>query len=150
MRAGSYTKEVVNEDGEVITLEKQFWKNSDERPFIKMYCDDIGLLNKISPFETQVLLHLAMNADYRNEVQTNKSQRDKMAKDLNSSENSIQVTIYKLEKRNLIAKRCTGLYMLDPTWFTKNNWSKTKELKKDFIKMTITYSKANGRVVEVE
>lgn len=149
MATGTYVKETISADGEIITSEKQFWKKSDEPQFIKLYCDDVGLLNKISPFESKVLLAMAMNADYNNEVHTSKSHRDLMAEYLNSSENSIQVTIYKLEKKGLIVKRCTGLYMLDPTWFTKQNWSKTKDLKKEFIKLTITYSEKNGREVEV-
>lgn len=105
----------------------------------------------------KVLFALAMNADYKNEVRTTVYDRKLIAEHLNASvpegskktsEDSIRYLITQLCDSGFLVKKATGLHILNPKFFTKNNWVTTRETQEDF-ELRVRYSRNGGRTVEV-
>lgn len=129
---------------------------NNEPTYIKMYCEDIGFYGGLSPMEAKVLFALAMMADFDNEVRASKYDREKIAELLNkgleegkgTTAESVRFCIGGLVKARFLAKKATGLYILNPDYFSRKSWAKTRETKSTF-EMHIRYSPENGRQTKI-
>lgn len=155
-----YSKELresVDSDGVITKSETTTrMKGGNEPPYVKMYCDDIGFYGGLSPMESKVLFALAMSCNYENEVRGTKHDRQIIADFLNegredgqkTSAESVRFCIGGLIKAGFLAKKATGLYILNPDYFSRKSWVRTRETKATF-EMHVRYSPESGREMKI-
>lgn len=141
----------ITTDGDgVIINEQQTVTNrtqlvSTEPPYIKVYLQDISMLNDLGKHDNAILHEIFKISQYNtNLVTLNKYYRELICKALNTTDATVRNAISKLNKKQLLLKKGTGVYMLNPDLFGHGTWENIKGLR-----MTIEYTE-QGKKVEVE
>jgi len=141
------------ETGELKTQKIQRKIVTREPHYIKLYCQDIGLIGGLSPMAAKVLFMLAINANYDNEVMTAKSHREAFAEAINksaeegqrkTSAESIRFVIGQLCEKDFIRKKSTGLHVLNPSYFARKSFKDVIDMQRSFS-LHLKYSSENGR-----
>ncbi len=133
------THTVTNEiTGEVLSSESQsitISKLDKEPPYVKMYINDIGLWQGLSPGETAILYQVSSAVDYDGIVSLSKYHKDKIKKILKVSDGFIRNTVTKLVAKHILLKTeaYSGVYKLNPYWFGKGDWKDIIEKRKAFV-----------------
>jgi len=139
-----YQKDTVDlSSGEVIKTytESVIGKEPD---FIKLYLDDIAMLNNVPKRANGVLYELLAMMDYKNRIVLNSAIKQEIAEDLKIAVKTIDNTLNLLLKEGILIRRGTGLFIGNPNLFGKGEWKDIRSLR-----MSITYGKG-GRVIETE
>lgn len=139
---------ITTSDGEV--LEENRISNrtqviSTEPPYIKVYLKDIARLNELGKHDNSILHEIFKLTQYNtNLVTLNKYFREQICNALNTTDATVRNCISKLNKKGILIKKGTGVYMLNPNLFGHGTWENIKGLR-----MTIEYTE-QGKQVFVE
>lgn len=109
-------KRVDMETGEVI----------DEPLFVKAYVNHLAAAKGISSLQQKVLYYLIGSMNYDNTVSITKRKRGRFLKMHNTTSQVFSNCISKLAVAGFLEIEGPGQYIINPTYFTKCNWSKTK------------------------
>lgn len=147
--------QTVNTNTGELTLEHTITKRKvgSEPNFIKLYLQDILYLNDLPKTSNGVLYLLLKKMNYENKVEITAGGKREMAKMLNIQENTVKQTIYNFQKKNILKKVDTGLYLLNPFYFGKGEW---KDIQKIRLELDYRFYPANNtgdsmiNAVEVE
>ena len=117
MKQNIFTKQVVDhETGEVtqtIYLTKEL-KSADH--FYKVYLQDLGKLIGLTYAQYRILHTLAQYAEFNsNDFFLNKERREQISETCNLKVNTLNQSISRLMKKNLIIKLGSNMYKINPT-----------------------------------
>jgi hypothetical protein len=133
------TGEVTHSETHVINVKPL----DKEPPYVKMYINDIGIWQGLSPGETAILYQVSSAVDYDGIVSLSKYHKDKIKKILDVSDGFIRNTLTKLVAKHILLKTeaYSGVYKLNPYWFGKGDWKDIIEQRKAFV---VQITKAYG------
>lgn len=114
-----YTENTLDpETGELVSRKWITRKVSTTDHFVKMYLEDLMNLNKLSNADYRTLYSLAVYLEYNtNQFFLNKERRQELADQAGLKFNTINQSIARLIKKNLILKIASGLYQMNPKIF---------------------------------
>jgi len=103
-----------------------------ESKFIKLYTDNLEILQDISKQANNLLLVLISDyLDFNNKINLNAAIKRNIAKKLNTNESVIRQQISNLTKKQVLLRFDTGLYILNPKIFLKGDYKTVQEIIKD-------------------
>ncbi|MDD3770336.1 MAG: replication/maintenance protein RepL [Sulfuricurvum sp.] len=115
-------------------------KVPQEDAYVKVYLKDISRLHDLSPQSNKFLYEFFSMANWNtNELQITAGKKNELAQKYNTSKAVIDNVISKLTKKNIIIKKGTGLYILNPHLFGKGTWGEIRALR-----LTIDYDLSTG------
>lgn len=132
MAAYEYVEIKYDQEGNVISEEKKFFKKVNVRDFIQVYLDDMsGLLGIKSLAEQQVLAWFWKFSQYPNDefdcnyVSLSSLLFEKLQESTGLKPQSIRNTISALSKKRILIKdsKRRGIYYLNPQFFWKGKLS---------------------------
>ena len=124
------TKELIN--GEIkITKEKTKSRtvHETEPHFVKLYINDICKLNDIPKLGNAVLNELLPLMNYQNEIVLNAGVKRRIVESLNTSRASLDNSLTKLVKSDILRRVDTGIFKLNPFLFGKGSWGDIKNIR---------------------
>ncbi len=102
----------------------------DKEPnYVKLYLDDICLLNNLPKTSSAILNELLLCSNYNNEISLSRGIKNRIAKDLDVTNGHLDNTISKLSKFGILKKIDVGLYVLNPFIFGRGNWLEIKSIR---------------------
>ena len=126
------TEILDKETGEVISNKSETEKIIFEKepPFVKLYIDDIVLLNRLPEGVSGVLYDIVSNMGYNNLYIAHQTLKEISCKRLKLSLNTYNQYISKLKASGiLIAMSGRGLYLVNPKLFAKGEWKDIRRLR---------------------
>lgn len=119
-----HTEEII--DGETGELQKQvrrYSKSIQKDRFMMVFLEDMtGMLSLDSAIEIRVLAQLWKRSEFdTNRIYIVKSVKAEIAEELNYKFASVQNTVSKLTKKNLLIREAQSTYYLNPTYFFKGS-----------------------------
>lgn len=120
------------------------YSSESEPDYIKLYLDDIAMLNDLPKNTSGVLYHLIARMNYDNIILINKFIRDSIATALDLKPNTIDHAITKFISKGILSKVASGTYIANPKLFGKGKWKNIRQLR-----LSITYNK-NGKTFELQ
>lgn len=115
-----------------------------EPDFIKLYLNDIVLLNNLPKASSGILYQILSGMNYENIIVLNKFIRERIANKLNLKLNTVDHAIVNFIEQGLITKIGAGTYFANPKLFARGKWKDIKQLR-----LSITYN-ADGRSFELD
>ena len=121
---------LISDDGEVVkSLKTTTYAVEAEPAYIKLYIQDIGVLNNITGKSNEVLLEFIRHMGYNNVIPAYKPIKQMIAKKLNISLHTVDKAVKMLKKNGLFIPFARGMYIADPNLFAKGKWSDIKNLR---------------------
>ncbi len=118
-----------------------------EPNYLKLYIDDLGLLNKLSGGETRALIHIAALANYDGEIVLPLAIKKRIAEKSGVKVQSTSDILTKLINKGILKRIDKTVYILNPDLFAKGKWREIRERRKAFQSVTTYYPNGN-KVVE--
>lgn len=113
-----YTETIVDSDGEFVQRKWITKKAQNTQHFIKMYLEDLKLLNKLSFSDFRVLHSLVTYLEYNtNQFFLNKERRAELAQTCTITSNTLNTCISRLCKKNLLIRVSNSTYQMNPKIF---------------------------------
>lgn len=104
--------------GEIISKQWLTKKAASKDHFVKLYLDDLKLLKKLTNADHRVLHNLSILLEYNtNQFFLNKERRQEMADLCSLSINTLNQSISRLCKKNLLIKVSSFTYQMNPKIF---------------------------------
>ena len=120
----------ITETGEVLQEERITKVRFEREPdFVKLYLKDILYLNDLPKTSNGILFQLLTVMDYDNKIQITAGFKRQIAKDLGIGENTVKQAIFNFQKKNIISKVDTGMYIVNPFYFGRGEWKNIKRLR---------------------
>lgn len=126
------TEILDKETGEIVStkIETEKIVYEKEPPFIKLYIDDIVLLNRLPEGVAGVLYDIVSNMGYNNLYIAHQTLKEISCQKLGLSLNTYNQYVSKLKSTGiLIAMKGRGLYLVNPKLFAKGEWKDIKNLR---------------------
>jgi hypothetical protein len=120
-----------------------------EPNYLKLYIDDLGLLNKLSGGETRALIHIAAIANYDGEIVLPLGIKKRIAEKAGVKVQAISDTIVKLINKGILKRVDLTIYILNPNLFARGKWREIRERRKAFQSIT-TYTPDGKRIIETK
>lgn len=121
---------LISDDGEVVkSLKTTTYAVEAEPAYIKLYIQDIGVLNNITGKSNEVLLEFIRHMGYNNVIPAYKPIKQMIATKLNISLHTVDKAVKMLKKNGLFIPFARGMYIADPNLFAKGKWSDIKNLR---------------------
>lgn len=99
-----------------------------EPPFVKAYTEHIANVKGLTKMQTSVLWFLLSRMSFDNTVCISSKIRNKFIADEKTTGSSFSNCVSSLVKANFIDIEGHGQYFINPDYFTKSDWTKTKRL----------------------
>ncbi len=114
-----YTENTVNpETGELIARKWITKTVQNKEHFVKLYLDDLIKLKRLSNADYRTLYGLAVYLEFNtNQFFLNKERRQELAEQAGLKFNTINQSLARLIKKNLVLKIASGLYQMNPLIF---------------------------------
>lgn len=137
-----------SETGEIIPNNKSCKKFNKMPDFVMCFTEGLGLFKNLSKAEILVTFELLKVVNRDNEIMPVPGLKERIAKNMDLSLNSIDVILFRLKKKNILSQprdehgkiKERGIYILNPNIFGKNSWATIKKLRMsmewDFEKLT--------------
>ena len=131
-------KEISDSNGEIKSTENSVtsFTYETEPEYIKLYLNDIGKLNGLSPASNKVLLELIRGMSYNNVIPVYMPIKKMIANKLNISVHAVEKGIKEFYNKGLFVRAARGVYIADPNLFGKGKWTDIKKLR-----LTVEYGK---------
>jgi len=127
------TKEVYDKESGTVKATEQTTvrkvKVQKEPSFIKLYLNDICKLKSIPKSSNAVLNELLKHTNYNNEIILNMGIKKRIIKNLDTTIATLNNSISKLNKAEIIKKIDSGIYKLNPYIFGKGEWANIKAIR---------------------
>lgn len=137
------TESVVNDlTGELLSLTTEITDINTlptEPNYLKLYIDDLGLLNKLSGGETRVLIHIAALANYEGEIVLPLVIKKRIAEKAGVKVQSTSDILTKFINKGILKRIDKTLYLLNPDLFARGKWREIRERRKTFQSVTTYY-----------
>jgi hypothetical protein len=136
--------------GELLSLTTEITDISTapaEPNYLKLYVDDLGLLNKLSGGETRALIHIAALANYDGEIVLPLVIKKRVAEKSGVKVQSISDILTKLISKGILKRIDKTLYLLNPDLFARGKWREIRERRKAFQSIT-TYLPDGNKIIE--
>lgn len=134
------------ETGEIIaTKATRVSAFEKEPPYVKVYLEDIGRLNGLSPTEQKLVNELVFNMGYNNVVPSYKPVKQAIANKLGVSLEGVNKSIQSLYRKGVLIRKARGFYIMDPSIFGRGSWNDVKK-----IRMTIDYNEDGTKNINTE
>ena len=135
-----------SETGEIIQSRRTEVSSFErEPPYVKVYLEDIGRLNGLSPTEQKMINELVFNMGYNNVVPSYKPVKQSIANKLGVSLEGVNKSIQSLYKKGVLIRKARGFYIMDPNIFGRGSWKDVKN-----IRMTIDYNEDGTKTINTE
>jgi uncharacterized ubiquitin-like protein YukD len=123
--------ETYDENGELISADNKITSFSyeTEPEYIKLYLNDIGKLNGLSPASNKVLLELIKSMSYNNVIPVYMPIKKMIANKLGITTHSVEKAVKVFYKKGLFIRAARGVYIADPNLFGKGKWTDIKKLR---------------------
>jgi len=118
-----------------------------EPNYLKLYVDDLGLLNKLSGCEVISLIHIAALANYDGQVSLPLLVKQSIAEKAGVKIQAVNNATVKLTRKGILKRLGTAVYILNPDLFARGKWREIRERRKAFQSVT-TYLPNGEKVVE--
>jgi len=99
-----------------------------EPPFVKAYAEHITSVKGVTKMQTSVLWFLLSRMNFDNTVCISIRVRNKFIDEMKTSSSSFSNCVTALAKAGFIDIEGHGQYFINPDYFTKSDWTKTKKL----------------------
>lgn len=116
----------------------------NEPDYIKLYLADIMKLSNVPRSTSDILYCLLRFMSYDNDIVIISAIKKKICKELKLSMDSINKGIQTLMRKEILIRKDTGLYAVNPFLFGRGKWKEIKELR-----LSIVYNE-NGRTVKTD
>lgn len=126
---------VTNDDGEKL-FQKHIQESyvSKEPDYVKVYLDNILLINNLPSGIQKTLNVLLKRMAYDNIVVLNAYIKKQMAQELGfSTVQSLNNNINKLVKEGIMSRKGTGTYEMNPFLFGRGSWDNIKQIRFEVI-----------------
>jgi len=123
------------------------FKLPSEPPYVKMYIEDICLLNGVPKALENTLRVLLMRLDYEGFIALSARSRKSLCQRLNISAPTLSNRLGLLCKAGLLCREGNNDFMVNPKYFARGDWKSICEMRKAF-EVRIKYSEEKGREVE--
>lgn len=142
---------IDNETGEIKSeTTTTSWSAGKEPDFIKVYLDNIIFLAEIPKWISKVLYELLKAVTYANNGQyivVNPAYKRVLGEVLDMKPQSVTNAINQLEKENILFKKDTGYYQLNPHYFGKGEW---KDIAKLRYEIELSAEGKRLRLIDIE
>jgi hypothetical protein len=142
------TTKVVDMNGEITEETTSVSFNYGKEPdYIKVYLDNIVVLAEIQGWISKVLYELIKGVTYANKGQfiiINSGYKRIVAENLGIKQQSVTNAVNQLSKKNILIKKETGVFLLNPQFFGRGEW---KDISK--IRYEVELS-ADGKVMRLK
>ena len=99
-----------------------------EPPFVKAYVGHLATVKGLPPMQTEVLYFLLCNMNYDNTVAITRRKKLAFIDDHKTTSQTFSNCISRLAVVGFIDIEDVSQYFINPDYFTKSDWSKTKKL----------------------
>jgi hypothetical protein len=120
-----------------------------EPNYLKLYIDDLGLLNKLSGSEVIALIHIAALANYDGQVCLPLLVKKEIAEKAGVKVQAVNNATVKLTSKGILKRMGTAVYMLNPDLFARGKWREIRERRKAFQSIT-TYLPDGEKIIETK
>lgn len=125
-------------------IEQQFITQNKEPAFIKLYLDDLILINNLPTSSSNILWELVKGITYDNEIMLNSSVKKRICARLDIKMQTLDNALTKFVKKQILFRVEKGIFLPNPYLFAKGSWNEVKELR-----MVINYTE-KGKTVQAE
>ena len=127
------TVEIDTNSGEIVSSKKTIEKHkkSIEPNFVKLYLDDIALLQNLPRSHSDVLFELLKLMNYRNEIVLNSAIKEEIMESVKNV-NSLQALnniLTALKKKDILFSNRTGIYIANPYLFGKGHFAEVQSIR---------------------
>ena len=130
------SRTVISEHGEVLTEENIFTTKFQSEPdYVKLYLDDIGMLNDLPKKANTIMLQLAKRMNYDGVVFVTTSVKKIISKECGCTEQHIANSINMLIRKGIIRRSCRSEYLFNPIYFGKGGWAEICKRRNSWIKV---------------
>lgn len=135
----------IQEDGRVVQCSSTKTTRVEKEPnYVKLYLDDVCMLNNLPKTSSSILNELLVYANYNNEISLSVGCKNRIVEKLEITKGHLDNTLTKLTKSGILKNLDRGLYMLSPFIFGRGSWLDIKK-----IRAVWTYGE-KGRELETE
>lgn len=143
------TQEVVVDKttGEILSenvTSQTFINKGSEPPFIKLYIDDLILLNDLPTKSSAILWELLRNMSYDNEIALNAYRKKKIIENLDIKMSTLNNALSSFVKKEILYRVGSGTYIPNPYLFARGSWDDISDLR-----MIVNY-KAGKKEIQLE
>ena len=139
------TKEINNSTGEVVENVKTTQVKTQQEPnYIKLYIDHIAFIHKLPKSLPSVIFELLKLMNYEQQIILNSFVKNKIAENLNVTNQHIDNSISKLVKQKILIRIGAGTYNINSFIFGKGNWKNILENRRE-LKVEIIFDEKNGQ-----
>ena len=129
------------DSGELKKENTVYVRRAEAEPnYIKLYVDDISSLKDLRPKTGSLMFELLQMMPYDNLIVLNKFLKEKIAKNINSSLQTVNEGIAILIRKEIILRKARGTFLMNPKYFGRGSWQDIKSLRLsieyDFMKGT--------------
>lgn len=138
----------LTENGDVISSTSTSIRSMpSEPPFIKIYLDDICKINNLAKKASTLLYALFQYTGYNtNQILLPAGLKHELMQEMGyKSMQSLNNEISKLIKAEMLIKKSTGVFVLNPEFFGRGEWQSIKALR-----MTIVYNAKGQKIIKSE
>ena len=115
----------INEEFNLTTI-----KIPKEPPFIKLYLEDLVKLNNLPKSNSSVLYELVKLVNYNGEINLSSFSKERIVKILKiKNPKSLDNSIQKLVKTDIMKRIGRGCFLLNPSLFAKGSWNDIRRLR---------------------
>lgn len=133
------TKTMDGLTGEITQIDSLIYetiKLPKEPPYIKMYINDLGMMQGLSKTETEVLYCVSSTVDYDGVIQITTYTKNKIIKNLGIKPSTFANALNKLISKIILQRAPDAprqVFTLNPYFFGKGDWKDIIEQRKAFV-----------------
>lgn len=116
-----------------------------EENYIKIYIQHINYLNNLPQGLDPLIYELMKYMSYGNQIVINSAIKREIAEVLGKSFNTINQYLTKLVHYDVLIRKDTGVYYLNPLLYGKGDWKQIMELREE-LELTIQYAEKDYRI----
>ena len=155
MKNIGYVNETTTIDhgtGEIKVTSRNITKKIPAEPsFVKMYIEDIVLLNSVPSGAANLLRSLLKRVNYDNEIMVLPKVKRDIANEMGiKNVQTVDNYLGKLKDKGIVLSIDRGVYMLNPNYFAKGKWADVRKIRDKYLKLVISYEggerKINGEL----
>ncbi len=144
------TSIVDGSSGQLLQMRREEKRKVSREPdFIKLYLNNIMLLNSVPQQKTDVLYLLLTRMNYKNEIVLVSGIKKEMAEELNCSLATIDKSLSLLVDKGVLKRKDRGIYIANPHLFGRGQWTEIEQLRLQ-LEFTKDYTKIGGFVKRKE
>ena len=133
--------------GEVIgnKIEAEFTSSAKEPAFIKLYIDDLILINDLPSSSSNILWELIKGLTYDNQIVLNSSIKKRICSNLDIKMPTLNNALTKFTKKEILYRVEPGIFLPNPFLFAKGSWNEVKALR-----LLVDYSPNGTKTIQAE